>query len=182
MKIVFFGTPDFAARTLRFLLENQIDIAAVVTKPDKPKGRSGKLIATAVKQVAEEYSIPCLQPEKASDPQFTPVIEKFHADLFVVVAYGEIIKQHLLDMPKLGCINVHGSLLPKYRGAAPIQHALINGEAESGITIQHMALKMDAGPVIKTASCTIGKHTNAAELHDLLCQLGSRSHALVPAW
>lgn len=144
MKVVFFGTPLFAAQVLQYLLDQQVQIVAVITKPDKPKGRSSHLVPTPVKEVAIAHHIPYYQPELVSAPEFADVLQAYQADLFVVVAYGEIIKQHLLDMPKRGCINLHASLLPKYRGAAPIQRSLINGEQETGVTIMHMAKKMDA--------------------------------------
>ena len=150
MKVIFFGTPPFAANILSFLIENHIQIAAIVTKPDKPQGRSGKLAFSAVKKRALELcpDIPLFQPEKASSPSFVKELVPFQADLFVVVAYGEIIKKNLLEMPRLGCINLHASLLPKYRGAAPMQFALLNGDKETGVTIMDMAEKMDAGDIL----------------------------------
>src|ERR1700722_15309315 len=136
MKIIFFGTPQFSANILSYLLQNKIDVVAVVSKPDKPKGRSGQPLPTPVKSIALAHSppIPVFSPEKVSAPEFSSVLPPFQADLFVVVAYGEILKQHILDMPKKGCINVHVSLLPKFRGAAPIQHSVIAGETETGVT------------------------------------------------
>lgn len=153
MKVVFFGTPPFAAEVLKDLLNQNIDVVAVVTKPDRPKGRSGEPLPTAVKAYIQENhpEIPLFQPAIASDLVFAETLASFEADLFVVVAYGEIIKQHLLEMPKLGCINLHASLLPKYRGAAPIQHSIINGDKETGVTVIHMVKKMDAGDMIKQA-------------------------------
>ncbi len=123
MKIIFFGTPVFAAKTLEYLIDQGIEVAAVVTKPDKPKGRSGRPLPPPVKTIAQEKipDVSVFQPQKASSPEFIQTLSQFPADLFVVVAYGEIMKQELLDMPKLACVNVHASLLPKYRGAAPIQ-------------------------------------------------------------
>ena len=174
MKVVFFGTPTFAASVLTFLLSNGVNVVAVVSKPDKPKGRSGKPVATPVKLVAYQHHLPLFQPELVSDPDFVPILHAFDADLFVVVAYGEILKQHLLDMPKKACINLHASLLPKYRGAAPIQQAIINGETESGVTIMHMVKKMDAGDMIKTATTPIGPNETYAELEEKLCKIGSK--------
>ena len=173
MKVVFFGTPDFAAKTLDFLLHHNVSVAAVITKPDKPLGRSGRPIPTPVKQVAlaQTPPIPLFQPEIVSALEFAPTLEAFHADLFVVVAYGEIIKQHLLDMPRLGCINVHASILPKYRGAAPIQHSIINGETETGVTIMHMVKKMDAGDIIQICRVPIHEDTTAGELEEALCDI-----------
>jgi methionyl-tRNA formyltransferase len=173
MKVIFFGTPTFAANVLTFLMENGVNVVAVISKPDKPKGRSGKPVATPVKLVAYHHHLPLFQPEVVSDPDFVSVLDPFEADLFVVVAYGEILKQHILDMPKLACINLHASLLPKFRGAAPIQQAIINGEAESGVTIMHMVKKMDAGDMIKTAAVPIGPNETYGELEEKLCKVGS---------
>lgn len=173
MKIVFFGTPHFAAKTLEILLENQIHVLAVVTRQDKPQGRSKIPVASPVKKLALENYLPVHQPEKASDPSFAPILQSYQADLFIVVAYGEIMKQDLLDMPKIGCINVHASLLPKYRGAAPIQRAIMNGENETGITIMHMVKKMDAGDIILQKKVTIGHETTAGDLTETLMETGS---------
>lgn len=175
MKIVFFGTPLFAAKVLSFLLEQQIAISAVITKPDKPKGRSGTPQPTAVKQVAQAHNIPFYQPELVSDPSFAETLSSLHADLFVVVAYGEILKQHLLDMPRLGCINLHASLLPKYRGAAPIQRAIMEGEKVMGVSIMHMVKKMDAGDVIKTVETKVLPEEQFPEIEDRLCTIGSQA-------
>lgn len=174
MKIIFFGTPTFAAEVLEYLLNHNVNIVAVVSKPDKPKGRSGIPIATPVKSTANLFnpSIPVYQPELVSALEFSSILQQHEPDLFVVVAYGEIIKQHLLDMPKLGCINLHASLLPKYRGAAPIQRSIIEGEIESGITIMHMAKKMDAGDIIEMVSVPISEEMTFGELTESLCQAG----------
>ena len=173
MKIVFFGTPQFAADVLRYLLDNKIDVAAVITKPDKPQGRSGKLVPTPVKQVAEEYGIPYHQPLIVSDLAFAPTLESYQADLFVVVAYGEMLKQHILEMPEKGCINVHPSLLPKYRGASPIQHSVIHGDSETGVTIMHMVKKMDAGDMIDVVKISLDPNITYGELEKVLCRAGS---------
>lgn len=175
MKVVFFGTPQFAADALSYLVQNGIEIVAIVTKPDKPKGRSGTPLPPAVKLVAQKLlpNVPIYQPEKASAPDFASVLASFQADLFVVAAYGEIVKQHLLDMPKLGCINLHASLLPRYRGAAPIQRAIINGDKVSGATIMHMVLKMDAGNIIETIAVPIEPEMTAGELELAICKAGS---------
>lgn len=177
MRVVYFGTPNIAAKVLSFLLENDVEIVAVVTKPDRPKGRSGEAIPTPVKVVALAHNLPVYQPEIVSDPAFAPTLEHYDADLFVVVAYGEIIKQHLLDMPKKACVNLHASLLPKYRGAAPIQRCIIEGEKESGVTIMYMVRKMDAGDMIKVAKVPIGPNMTAGELEEALCETGK--HALL---
>lgn len=176
MKIVYFGTPRFAADVLSYLLHHGIDIAAVITKPDRPIGRSAKPVATPVKSVAESHIpiIPTFQPETVSAIEFAPTLEQFQADLFVVVAYGEILKQHLLEMPKIACINLHASLLPKYRGAAPIQRCIMNGEKETGVTIMHMVKKMDAGDMIKSSVIPISENTTYGELEQELCTAGSK--------
>lgn len=174
MKVVFFGTPQFSAEVLQFLLEQGIDIVAVVSKPDRPKGRSRNPVPTAVKALllSQNSTIPLFQPEIASSPDFAVVLEGLQPDLFVVVAYGEIIRQHLLDMPKIACINLHTSLLPKYRGAAPIQRCLMAGEDKSGVSIMHMVRKMDAGDVIETVEVPIGPETTFGELEQTLCDVG----------
>jgi len=175
MKIVYFGTPNFAADVLSHLLKHGVEVVAVVTKPDRPQGRSSALVPTPVKLVAQSTipPLPLFQPEIVSAPDYATVLEAFQADLFVVVAYGEIIKQHLLDMPKIACINLHASLLPTYRGAAPIQRCIINGEKETGITIMHMAKKMDAGDIISMEKVPIGPDMTYAELEAELCGVGS---------
>ena len=174
MRVVFFGTPTFAANVLEYLLQEKISVVAVISKPDRAKGRSGTPTPTPVKSLAEAYSIPVHQPEIVSSPEFAETLFSYQADLFVVVAYGEIIKQHLLDMPRLACINLHASLLPKYRGAAPIQRAIMNGEHETGVTIMHMVRKMDAGNMIKKISVPIEPETTYGELESLLCEVGKK--------
>lgn len=176
MKVIFFGTPPFAAEVLDFLLKQNIQVVAVVSKPDRAKGRSGTPVPTPVKTVALAHQppLPVFQPELVSAPEFADVLKVFEADLFVVVAYGEIIKQHLLDMPRLGCINLHASLLPKYRGAAPIQRCILNGEAETGVTIMHMVRKMDAGDMIETVKIPIGPDMTFGELEKALCDSGKQ--------
>lgn len=182
MKIVFFGTPLFAANVLDHLITSGVNVVAVVTKPDKPKGRSGQPTPTAVKHlVLEKYPhLPLYQPALVSAPGESDMLLPYQADLFVVVAYGEIIKQHLLDMPRLGCINIHASLLPKYRGAAPIQQAIINGEKESGITIMYMVKKMDAGDMIKTVVVPIEENVIFGDYEKMLCDasLGAISEVI----
>lgn len=174
MKVVFFGTSSFAARTLKYLIDHKVDICAIVTRPDRPRGRSLQLALPPVKELALSAAphIPVLQPEKASTPEFEAILRSYHADLFVVVAYGEIIKQHILDLPKLDCINIHASLLPKYRGAAPIQRALMDGVSETGITIIQMTSKMDAGDILAIQSVPVSNEMTFGELEPVLCQLG----------
>lgn len=177
MRVVYFGTPPFAARVLEYLLNNGVEIVAVISKPDRPKGRSLEPVPTPVKQAALSFNSNLLvyQPETVSAPEFAPVLTACNADLFVVVAYGEIIKQHLLDMPKRGCINLHASLLPKYRGAAPIQRCIIAGEKETGVTIMHMVKKMDAGDMIKKVVVSIEPDTTFGELEETLCTEGQKA-------
>ena len=171
--IIFFGTPVFAANILRYLVENHVSIRAVVTQPDRPKGRSLKMSFSAVKEVVLEKlpHIPLFQPEKASNPEFLSEIAKIEADLFVVVAFGQILPQKLLDIPPLGAINVHASLLPKYRGAAPIHRCLMNGDRETGVSIQKMVKQLDAGDVIAESKIAISSELNCGELESLLCEL-----------
>jgi len=177
MKIIYFGTPSFAAEVLAYLIENHVEVLAIVTKPDKPRGRSGKNASSAVKQFSrEEYpDIPLFQPDKASTHPFAQQLTLIGADLFVVVAYGEIINQELLDLPKLGCINLHASLLPKYRGAAPIQYALLDGAKQTGVTIIEMALKMDAGDILAQEEIPIPEDMNFQELEGELRNIGSQT-------
>lgn len=171
LKVVFFGTPQFAADLLKALIAHRIDLVGVVTKPDRPQGRSEKSMPSEVKQMALKLlpGVPLWQPESSSSEDFFQALSPLKADLFVVVAYGELIKQRMLDLPALGCINVHASLLPKYRGAAPIQRSIIAGETETGITIMQMVRKMDAGDIIKTVKVPIGTETTYGELEAALC-------------
>ncbi|MGM0440073.1 MAG: methionyl-tRNA formyltransferase, partial [Chlamydiota bacterium] len=173
-KVIFFGTPHFAAQVLDYLLQHNVDIAAVVTRVDKPKGRSGTPTPPPVKQLLlESYpSIPLYQPLKASDPKFAETLKTYQADLFVFVAYGEIVRENLLEMPKLACINLHASILPKYRGAAPIQRAIIEGETESGVTIMHMVKELDAGNMIKVSKTPINTEMTSGELQERLSEIG----------
>lgn len=174
MKVIFFGTPLFAAKVLEELVRANVNVVAVISRTDKPKGRSDAPVPTPVKEVAQRHHIPVYQPEKVSSEDFKPILASLDADLFVVVAYGEILKQHVLNAPKLGCINVHASLLPKYRGAAPIQQAIINGETESGISIMYMVKKMDAGDVISKVVVPITDNMTFGELEEKLCEAGCR--------
>ncbi len=173
MKVVFFGTPLFAARILRFLVDQHTSLCAIVTQPDRPQGRNLQLAPSAVKQEAHESAphIALLQPEKASDPQFLQALEDLSADLFVVAAYGQILPAKLLAIPKMGCINVHASLLPRYRGAAPMQRCLMNGERFTGVCIQKMVYQLDAGDVIDEARLEIPEDMTLGELSDALCAL-----------
>lgn len=175
MNIVFMGTPDFAQESLKCLVEAGHHIIAVVTNPDKPQGRGMKLVASPVKQYALEKDIPIYQPEKVrNNMEFLEQMKKMQPDVICVVAYGKILPQELLDIPKLGCINVHGSLLPKYRGAAPIQWAILNGDKITGITTMYMDAGMDTGDMILKQEVEIGKDETTGELWDRLSKIGGK--------
>ena len=148
MRLIFFGTSAFAASVLTFLLDHSVSVVAVVTRADRPKGRHLHESFSPVKQVALARALPLHQPDKISTPEYAAKLAEYDPDLFLVVAYGEIIKKSILDIPKSGSFNIHASLLPKYRGAAPIQRALMNGEDRTGINIIEMTPQMDAGDVV----------------------------------
>ena len=173
MKVVFFGTPRFAKEILDYLLKHRVDVVAVVTQEDKPKGRSRKLQATEVKEFVQGAypHIPVFQPKKASDPLFVEKLRTYEADLFIVVCYGQLLKQNLLDLPKILAINVHPSLLPLYRGAAPIRSPLLNGDLKTGVTIMEMALEMDAGDILAQEEFPIPDLMTHGELEEHLCHL-----------
>jgi methionyl-tRNA formyltransferase len=171
-RIVFFGTPIFAAEVLQHMLDKGMSIVGVVSKPDKAQGRSKALVPTPVKQIAMQHGLPLIQPERVSAAEHIPQLQAWQADLFVVVAYGEIIKEHLLQMPPLGCINLHASLLPLYRGAAPIQRCLMDGVDVTGVTVMHMVKQMDAGDIIATAEVVIDDAMDAGMLATQLCEKG----------
>ena len=177
MNIVFFGTPDFAKESLQAIYENSKDnkILAVVTNPDRPKGRGMKMIASPVKEYAIEKNIKVFQPEKVrKNQEFIDEIKKLKPDVICVVAYGKILPKEILDIPKLGCINVHGSLLPKYRGAAPIQWAILNGDKKTGITTMYMDEGMDTGDMILTKEVEIGEDETTGELWERLSIIGGK--------
>jgi methionyl-tRNA formyltransferase len=173
MRIVYFGTPHFAAHILSYLVSKKVDVIAVVTRPEKPRGRQLKVQPSAVKEWVKIYApqLPLFEPEKASHPDFVEVLKKFAPDLFVVVAFGEILKKNLLDVPPKGSINVHASLLPKYRGAAPMQRALMDGVKETGVTIIDVAAQMDAGAVYKKGKILVDNVMTLGELEEKLCAL-----------
>ncbi|HEY1663931.1 MAG TPA: methionyl-tRNA formyltransferase [Verrucomicrobiae bacterium] len=174
MTIVFMGTAELSCASLeRLARDGQFQIAAVVTQPDKPKGREMKLQPSAVKLLAQKFNLPVLQPAKARDEKFIAELRELKPDLIVVVAYGQILPQAILDLPKAGCINVHTSLLPKYRGASPIQSALLNGESETGVTIMKMDAGLDTGPILTQRPLPILPEDNSQTLHDRLAQLGA---------
>ena len=172
MKILFMGTPDFAAMALTALINAGKSIAGVVSQPDKPKGRGHKLAPTDVKVVALEHNLPVYQPEKIKNGELMPVLDELKPDVIIVVAYGKILPDYVLNYPKYGCINAHASLLPKYRGAAPIQWAIINGEEKTGVTTMQMDAGLDTGDMLLTAETEIGKDETAAELFDRLALIG----------
>ncbi len=171
-RIIFFGTPDFAIPALRELAEN-FSIEAVITQPDKPKGRKKEPIAPPIKKYASTRDFLILQPQKL-DKKFIGQLEKLKPDLGVVVAYGKILPKQILDLPKHGCLNIHASLLPKYRGAAPIQAALLNGDKKTGITIMKIDKGLDTGDIISSQSIEIQKQDNLQTLHDKLAELGAQ--------
>jgi methionyl-tRNA formyltransferase len=174
MKIVFMGTAELSCASLEKLARDEsFSVAAVVTQPDKPKGRDLKLQPSPVKILAQKFNLPVLQPAKARDEQFISQLRGLQPDLIVVVAYGQILPQAVLDLPKCGCVNVHTSLLPKYRGAAPIQWAIANGETETGVTIMKMDAGLDTGPVLSQARAPVLPEDNSQTLHDKLAQLGA---------
>ena len=172
LNIIFMGTPDFAKESLEAIYNTNNNIIAVVTNPDRPKGRGMKMIASPVKEFAIEKNIPVLQPEKISN--IKEILENLNPDLFCVVAYGKILPKEILDIPKLGCINVHGSLLPKYRGAAPIQWSIINGDKITGITTMYMDVGMDTGDMILKEEVEIGENETTGELWDRLSKIGGK--------
>ena len=173
LRIIFMGTPDFAAATLQALIDSPDEVVAVVTQPDRAKGRGKILTRPPTKILAEAVGIPVLQPTKIKTEDFRNGLLSFQPDLVVVTAYGRILPKSLLELPPLGCINVHGSLLPKYRGAAPIQWAVINGEKETGITIIQMDEGMDTGDILLTAKISTAPDETAGSLYDKLAVLGS---------
>ena len=173
MKIVFMGTPDFAEESLKAVYEAGYEILTVVTNPDRKQGRGMKMSVSPVKKFAEEKGLQILQPEKVrNNEEFISKIRDLKPDVICVVAYGKILPKEILDIPKIGCINVHGSLLPKYRGAAPIQWAVLNGDRETGITTMYMDVGMDTGDMILKEKVTIGDDETTGELWDRLSKIG----------
>lgn len=172
MRIVFMGTPDFAVQTLVKCIEHH-EVIGVFTQPDKPKGRGKKLSPTPVKITAEKFGIPVYQPVKIRKTEWVDLIKDLNPDVIVVVAFGQILTQEILDVPKYGCVNVHASLLPKYRGAAPINWAIANGEKITGITTMQMDAGIDTGDMLLKSAVEITSDMNAGELHDLLATIGA---------
>jgi methionyl-tRNA formyltransferase len=175
LRIIFMGTPDFAVPSLKALLNSPDEVVAVVTQPDRPRGRGRVLTPSPVKVEAQAASIPVLQPEKIRDEDFAEQLRKLDSDIIVVVAYGRILPKHIIELPPLGTINVHGSLLPKYRGAAPIQWAVINGETETGVTIMQMDEGLDTGDILYPAGLAIGPDDTAGSLFEKLAELGGKT-------
>src|SRR6185369_5028969 len=172
-KIIFMGTPDFACPTLQKLIERGENIVAVVTQPDRPKGRGQKLMPPPVKELAEKNGIPVYQPPKVRDPDFVELIRELKPDVIVVIAFGQILPKALLDIPPKGCINVHASLLPRYRGAAPLNWCLINGEAETGVTTMLMDPGLDTGPMLLKRATPIDENEDIISLHDRMSVMGA---------
>lgn len=174
MRIVFMGTPDFAVGSLQALCESgKHEILAVVTQPDRPKGRGNKLLQTPVKEYALAQGLTVYQPQKVKTPEFVELLHELQPELIVVAAFGQFLSKEILELPKYGCINVHASLLPKYRGAAPIQYAIIKGEKESGVTIMQMDIGMDTGAMLDKVVVPIAENTTMGELHDALREQGA---------
>lgn len=171
---MFMGTPDFAAENLRALLSAGENIVCVITQPDKPKNRGMKVVRTATAAVADEAGIPVFQPETLSGEKLMPALKEFEPELIVVVAYGKILPKYILEYPKFGCVNIHASLLPKYRGAAPIQWCIINGDKVTGVTSMYMNEGMDTGDIILKKEITVENDDTAGTLHDKLAKLGGQ--------
>ncbi|MDN4629686.1 methionyl-tRNA formyltransferase [Erwinia sp. DT-104] len=172
LNIIFAGTPDFAARHLDALLSSSHKVVGVFTQPDRPAGRGNKLTASPVKQLAEQHGIPVFQPKSLRPEENQQLVADLHADVMVVVAYGLILPAAVLAMPRLGCINVHGSLLPKWRGAAPIQRSLWAGDAKTGVTIMQMDVGLDTGDMLHKLACPIEADDTSASLYQKLAELG----------
>jgi len=174
MRVIFMGTPDFAVPTLSELLDSEYSVVGVVTQPDRPRGRGKTVSPSPVKQLAMTHDVPILQPEKMKQPEFMSALQAWQADVIVVAAFGRILPKIILDLPPRGCLNVHSSLLPKYRGAGPIQWALINGETETGITTMLMDEGMDTGPILLQETVPIEPEDTAKDLSDRLAQVGGQ--------
>jgi methionyl-tRNA formyltransferase len=173
LKIIFAGTPDFAVPCLQALIDSPHHIQAVLTQPDRPKGRGLKLTSSPIKNLALKYSLPIEQPETLRNPIILEKLSQYQPDVIIVVAYGLIVPENILTLPHFGCINVHASLLPQWRGAAPIQRAILAGDSESGITIMQMAKGLDTGDILLQEKCTILARDTAQDLHDRLAALGA---------
>jgi len=175
LRIVFAGTPDFATAALAALIDSPHEVCAVYTQPDRPAGRGRRLVASPVKRLAEEHGLPVCQPPSLKDPAAQEEFAAWRSDVMVVAAYGLILPPAALDTPRLGCLNIHASLLPRWRGAAPIQRAILAGDTETGVTIMQMDAGLDTGAMLHKVSCPIGPADTAGELHDRLAELGARA-------
>jgi methionyl-tRNA formyltransferase len=174
MKVIFMGTPDFSVGTLEEIIKAGHEVALVVTQPDKPKGRGNAVQYTPVKECAIAHGIEVYQPKRIREPECVEYLASFHADIFIVVAFGQILSQELLDMPRFGCMNVHASLLPKYRGAAPIQWAVINGEKVSGVTTMRMDIGVDTGDMIAKREVPLADDETGGSLFEKLSEVGAK--------
>lgn len=174
MKILFMGTPDFAAVTLKAMINAGLNIAGVVSQPDRPKGRGHRMVPTEVKAAALEAGLNVYQPEKIKNGELQEVLDALKPDVIVVVAYGKILPDYIIDYPRYGCVNVHASLLPKYRGAAPIQWAIVNGEKTTGVTTMKMDSGLDTGDMLLKEETEIGEYETAEELFDRLAKIGGK--------
>ncbi len=174
MRVVFMGTPDIAATCLKKILDDGFDVVACYTQPDRPKGRGMKMVFSPVKELALAHNIPVFQPENFREDAVVEELAALQPDVCAVVAYGRILPQRVLDIPRNGCINIHASLLPQYRGSAPYQWAVLDGCKKTGVSAQYMALKMDAGDIIDVAETDIGENETAGELLDRLAVLGAQ--------
>ncbi len=173
MRVVFMGTPDFSVPALENIAK-RYEVVAVVTQQDRPKGRGHKMQYTPVKEKAIELEIPVYQPKRVKDPEFVNILKTLKPDVIVVIAFGQILSKEILELPKYGCINVHASLLPKYRGAAPIQWAVINGDKKSGVTTMYMAEGLDTGDIIDTSEIVLDEKETGGSLFDKLADLGGQ--------
>ena len=173
MRILFMGTPEFAEVSLKALVEDNRDVVCVITQPDKPKGRGYEMAMPEVKVYAMEKNIPVYQPDTLKDEAILPLLQEYQPDVIIVVAYGKILPEYVLNFPKYGCINIHGSLLPKYRGAAPMQRAIMCGESETGVTIMHMADGVDTGDIIDVERFPISETDDFEAIHDRSALVGS---------
>ncbi len=173
MRVVFMGTPDIAATCLQKILDDGFEVVGVYTQPDRPKGRGMKLVASPVKEIALKANIPVFQPENFRADETVEQLRALQPDICAVVAYGRILPQRVLDIPRFGCINIHASILPKYRGSAPYQWAVLNGEKESGVTAMYLCREMDAGDMIEVSRTPVGENETAGELLDRLAVIGA---------
>ena len=173
MRVVFMGTPDFASASLKKLIEEEFEIVGVFTQPDKPKGRGMEMSFSPVKELALQHGLPVYQPEKMRDGTALAILKELRPDILAVVAYGRILPDEMLELPRYGAVNVHGSLLPKYRGAAPIQWAVLNGDKVTGVSTMYLAHDMDTGDVIYTEETEIGEFETSGELFDRLKEMGA---------